>query len=406
MSRFTRLFATAAAGLLGGAILCVPLSAPAADHGDAPNVAGDQAGDLADVFVFVDPNDATKLVIVGTFRGFIVPAEAVNFAVFDHTTTYRFEIENTGDAKADQTIDVNFSPKIVTADAASSDPQTATVTLSGRPRRTFTAPTTVSNLSDTPPTSTITNDTATGVSFFAGEVDDPFFFDIPAFARFVASVRNGSPDPTQFNRARDSFSGYNALCIALSVPIADVRGAADNNTVGVGFVALRKTQRFGKTGVITAGGKGKQLDRIATPAVNVALVPFARKNEYNAATPVEGARNTFAADIVATLQALGANDAAIATLAGVAVTNGDYVRVNVTTANTGPGGGDNAGAGFPNGRRLKDDTIDTILTIIANGTALGDNVDANDVPLLDTFPFVAPPQQPRTTGVVDDNTRN
>ena len=113
----------AVAATLFGSLGGIP-AARAADHGDAPNVAGDQAGDLADVFVFLDPNDNTKLVIVGTFRGFIVPCEAVNFGVFDHTTTYRFEIENTGDARADQTIDVNFSPE----GPAATEAQTATVT--------------------------------------------------------------------------------------------------------------------------------------------------------------------------------------------------------------------------------------------------------------------------------------
>jgi hypothetical protein len=404
MRTFTRAFGAAA---LAGVVSLFgfggnPPAARAADHGDAPNVAGDQAGDLADVFVFVDPNDSTKLVIVGTFRGFIVPAEAVNFAVFDPTTIYRFEIENTGDAKADQTIDVTFSPK----GTAAAEPQTATVLLSGKPKRTFTAPTTVSTLAATPPTPTITTDSGTGISLFAGEADDPFFFDIPAFNRFVASVRAGAADPTLLQRGRDSFAGYNVLTIALSIPKTLVQGASSNNIVGVQFVSLRKTQKFGKNGVITGSGKGKQLDRIATPAVNVALIPYARKNEYNAAANVAGAKNVFASDIVATLTALGANPTSIATLADVAVTNGDYVRVNLTTANTGTGGGDNAGAGFPNGRRLKDDTIDTILTIIANGTPLGDNVNANDVPLRDTFPFVAPPQQPRDAGVIDDNTRN
>src|SRR5688500_16771819 len=85
--------------------------ARAAGHCDAPNEPGDQASDLADVFVFLDPNDNTKLTIVGTFRGFIVPSEAVNFGVFDQTTTYRFDIENTGDPKPDMMIDVSFSAK-------------------------------------------------------------------------------------------------------------------------------------------------------------------------------------------------------------------------------------------------------------------------------------------------------
>src|SRR4051812_27303796 len=133
MRSFSRKLAAAAlagaAALFGGFSGNMSSTARAADHGDAPNVAGDQAGDLADVYVFLDPNDNTKLTIIGTFRGFIVPSEAVNFSVFDHTTTYRFEIENTGDFKPDQTIDVNFSPKGTT----SSSPQTATVLLSGKP---------------------------------------------------------------------------------------------------------------------------------------------------------------------------------------------------------------------------------------------------------------------------------
>ena len=72
------------------------------------------------------------------------------------------------------------------------------------------------------------------------------------------------------------------------------------------------------------------------------------------------------ADIVATLQKFGTTQDNINVLASVAVANGDFLRVSLTTANTGPGGGDNAGAGFPNGRRLRDDTIDIILTIVAN----------------------------------------
>jgi hypothetical protein len=42
---------------------------------------------------------------------------------------------------------------------------------------------------------------------------------------------------------------------------------------------------------------------------------------------------------------------------------------------------------------------------VANQNPLGDNVNANDVPLRNLFPFFAPSQQPRDSGV-DDNTRN
>jgi len=55
----------------------------------------------------------------------------------------------------------------------------------------------------------------------------------------------------------------------------------------------------------------------------------------------------------------------------------------------------------------RDDVIDTLLSIITNGgITTGDNVDANDVPFTNQFPFVAPQQLARNPGVVDDNTRN
>src|SRR5215218_9988236 len=144
------------------------MSARAADHGDAPNVAGDQNADLGDTYIFLDPNDNSKLILAMTFRGFIVPGEAVNFTVFDPNTLYRFEIENTGDAKPDASIDVTFSPK----GTAANEPQTATVRLPGRPRTTITAPTTVANFDAAAPAPTVTTDAASGVAFFAGEVDD------------------------------------------------------------------------------------------------------------------------------------------------------------------------------------------------------------------------------------------
>ena len=56
--------------------------------------------------------------------------------------------------------------------------------------------------------------------------------------------------------------------------------------------------------------------------------------------------------------------------------------------------GDNAG--FPNGRRLGDDVIDIEERVVAgeligHKLPLGDGVDANDVPYLASFPYVAPP---------------
>jgi hypothetical protein len=382
----------------------LPVTAPAwaADHGDGPRASNDQAADIADVYFFLDPNDPTMAVIIGTTRGFIVPSEATNFGIFDPGLHYRFEIENTGDAVADRFYDITFSPRVSTSAA-----QIATINVfnnRGRRIASATAPATNPSLASTSPAPVITS-IGGGVSFFAGEVDDPFFFDIPGFNRFVASVLGGSPDAAQLERGRDSFAGYNAMAIALRVPVASIKGAT--NVVGVDYNTLRTRHNPKEKRRGSDGNELVRIDRMATPAVNVALVPFPQKDAYNSGNPVADARGTFAPGIVQTLTALGTNSANIGALAGIAVTKGDYVRMDVSVQNMGPGGGNNAGAGFPNGRRLGDDVIDTELFIITNGLiTAGDHVDGNDVPRRDAFPFLGASQQPRVSGTVDDNTRN
>ncbi len=507
-----------------GAVLFLSLqTARAADHGDSPTASNNASADLNDVFFFLDPTDNNRVIIEMTVRGFIVPSEAVNMGIFDSQLVYRFSFEGTGDVIPDARIDITFAPRTTTSAG-----QVATARMEQGSTKVFefNAPASNPSLNSTSPAQTVTTDSASGVSFFAGEVDDPFFFDIPAFSRFVAAVRAGSPNPAAaFIRGRDSFAGYNTMAIALSVPKALLPNA--NGVIGVYGATLRSEPQFGSAlgnlatrgqveggskvliGGLTVSGTGakrivvrgigpsltasnvpgplpdptlkifndqaqlvasndnwqdtqaslisgahlaptnpkesailitlqpgaytvilddasggtgigvvesydldvaapavlRQLDRTAVPAVNVALVPFARKDEYNTATPEEDANGRFAGDIVATLKALGTDDTNIGILAEVAVVHGDYLRLNLNTANTGTGGGNNSGAGFPNGRRLADDVVDTLLFFILNQKPLPDNVYANDVPLENAFPFFGNAQQPRDTGI-DDNTRN
>jgi hypothetical protein len=438
--------------LLLGAILALasPLLLPntvrAADHGDAPSLAHDQAADIADVFFFMDPNNTNdandKVILIGTVHGFIAPGEASNFGIFDPALRYRFEIENTGDARADKFIDVNFSPRTNDTLVANSTvlqvpkAQTAVIRI---PRLntflpgTFTAGTLNPTLTfpATNPTNAVVDlkrgTVSTGIKFFAGIVDDPFFFDIPAFSQYISSVRGGSPNAALFNRGRDSFGGYNILAIALSIPKALLTHGT-NNTVGVRFVTQRRTLET-PTGVGTTLSRGafRTVDSIGNPAVNVALIPFNRKNAFNPAPPTAIGR--FAGDILATLGALGTNGANTAVLASVAVSKGDYLHLNTSVQNNPAdkigGGAPGQGTGFPNGRRLRDDTVDILLSLIGNqpleqvvpgNYALGDHVDASvsQFPQTATFPFLAPAQQPRDpsdptvvpTLHIDDFTRN
>src|SRR5712691_2298135 len=300
-----------AMGLVAAIAIALTPARPvtAADHAESTSVAGDPGADLADVFAFLDPNDNSKVVLALDVEGFVVPSELLNLSFFAPDVVYRFEIENTGDAAPDQTIDVTFSPQ-----TSRSQPQTATIKLPNG--QTFIAPTTVQTQNATPNPFVVTTDPTSGVSFFAGLTDDPFFFDIVGFNRFVTSVLAGKPDPTKLQRGRDSFAGYNIHMIALSVPASLLRGHPSNNIIGVNGVTLRQKQSHREeSGEVKTNGQWVQVDRMATPAVNTALIPFPRKNEYNAATPIDDAAGRFADSIVGTLTALGTNATNIGILA-------------------------------------------------------------------------------------------
>ena len=97
----------------------------AADHFDAPLVSNDQGADIADAYFFLDPNDNTRAIVAMTVQGFIVPGEATNAGGFDHNIRYRFELENTGDARPDRFLDVTFTPRTGSDDTADGDHRVA-----------------------------------------------------------------------------------------------------------------------------------------------------------------------------------------------------------------------------------------------------------------------------------------
>ena len=404
---------TAFAALMAMAVVNMfvpPARVMAADHAESTSVATDPGADIGDVFAFLDPTNNSNVILATTVEGFIVPAEGLNLGYFNPDILFRFEIENTGDAIPDQFIDVTFSPQTSRTVA-----QTAIISFRPRPRGAarpprFIAPTTLPTLAAAANPFVVTTDPTSGVKFYAGLTDDPFYFDIPAFSRFVASVAAGTPDVTRLQRSRDSFAGYNCHTVALSVPAGLLRGPA-GNVIGVNGLTMRqRTSTRLNDGSVLNEDDYVQVDRGATPAVNTALIPFPRKNEFNASTPADDAAGRFAGSIVATLTSLGTNATNIGILASVAVTNGDYLRLNLATPNTSLGFGERATTpgytGFPNGRRTGDDTIDVLLYFITNqGLLTGDNVNSNEVPLVATFPFFGRPNQPLENPAVD-GTRN
>ena len=369
----------------------------AADHGDAPFASVKRSGDLNDLYVFLDPNDNSRVAVILTPTGFTVPSEAVNFSVFDDELVFEFQFDTNFNAGPDQKIKVRFSRKR----KSGANPQTATITLPNG--RQFKAPTTSSNLTDDPPEPTITTGPR-GIDFFAGSADDPFFFDIPGFNRFVASVLAGAPDPALLQRGRDSFAGYNTLVIAFSFPVSFF-GTLHNNTLGASVAVINPsvTDHAGNRSTVSQPPASMSpSSRSISMTCRTARRPWKLEGEDPGCHRHDppGARD---------------QPGGIDLLAGLVVTRGDFVRVDTTIRNSGPGGGNNAGAGFPNGRRPGDDVIDTTLAIVTNGAVTSDNVDDDTGDLRrNEFPFLAPPIQPfpptnpagTLESSVDDSTQN
>jgi len=377
----------------------------ASDHIDSPIITQDRGSDLADTYAFLDPNDNSKVVLLMSTQAFVVSGEHFGMAIFDSNIRYRFEIENTGDAKPDAFVDVYYSKGLGRV-----TPQTATIELPNGKK--FTASTTVSNQEYTAPEFVITNNSENNAAFYAGVADDPFFLDDTGANRMVASaiMNPGHPNTALLSErgGRDTYAGFNTLITAVSVPASMLKGRA-GNVIGINAVTQRrKNQKIKDNGVVEGDGDWVTIDRDGNPLVNNGLIPPARKDEYNAASTEDDAKGRFKADIIKSLRAFNTDDAHIAMLAKVAVEKGDILRLDLSVPNKGVGGGNNKDGGYGKmgGRRLQDDVVDGTFAIINNGKPLGDKVDRNDVPFNNQFPFVAKPTQPFPPGSgADDKTR-
>lgn len=394
-----------AAVLTALAVQMTPVTrAGASDHIDSPSITQDRGSDLTDTWAFLDPNDNSKVVLMMSTQGFVVSGEHFGMVIFDHNIRYRFEIENTGDAKPDRFVDVSYSRGLGRQTA-----QTATIRLPNG--RTFTAPTTIStqNVQPTPaPAPVVTTDPASGVSFFGGNADDPFFLDDTGANLLVASVIAGRPNKSLLgSRGRDTYAGFNTLITTVRVPVALLRGSS--NVIGINAVTQRQRyQVVLDNGGVQGFGNAVTVDRDGNPLVNNGLIPAPRKNEYNAAPTEDDARGRFQADLIKSMRAFGTDTAHINMILDQVQRKGDILRLDVTVPNSGPQGGNNASGGFGKmgGRRLTDDVVDKTFTLLNNGIPLGDNVNANEVPFRSAFPFVADPTQPFPPGGnPDDHTR-
>jgi hypothetical protein len=359
----------------------------AADHRDAPGVDGAGEGDITDVFAFLNPNNAGRLVLAMGVNSFAVPSAGPTYR-FSTDYLYQFKLDLTGTYKENFVVQVRFQN--------TSSGQQAFVAVD-RPD-----PNRVGSVNELLlfPNSTIDGPVGqvfgdpNSIQAFTGLRDDPFVFDLAQFNRILAGTqdvfRNIASSPLGPLRGRtvrsdgtsgtDSFGGFNASYIVVEFPVGWL---GVNKIINVWATVSAPSVEIG--GYV-------QFERMGQPAFNTVFIPKALKDAFNQGAPSDDVArwSQFVPDALTTtdndgtgntisgraglLTALGLgtlpNGAPLLLPATFANTNKDLLRVallpDVLRLDLSRAPNDLAiGAfGLTNGRRPGDDVIDIALRVL------------------------------------------
>jgi hypothetical protein len=428
-----------------------PVAALASSHSEAPGTSKDRLIDDTDLYAWVSPDATDMVTIVGNWIPLIEPNGGPNFAAFDDDAHYYINIDNVGDARAHirfefafnttrlngNTFLYNTGPVTSLDDENLNVRQTYTLTRydNGVPsvlvRNAPVAPNYVGPVS-MPQYGDLAQAAVTslggGGKVWTGPRDDPFYVDLAAIFDLV-TIR---ALPGDHGGGVDGLKGFNCMTIALQVPMSsltrDGRAPGEGNAIiGIWDTAERsKVRLLQANGKVQNDGPEVQVSRLGMPLVNEVVIPLQDKDKFNASKPRNDGQflsyvtqpelaAVFNLLYGISVPAAPRNDLVAVFLTGVlglnqpaGVTPSEMLRLNLAIA---PAASPNrlgviAGdvAGFPNGRRLGDDVVDIAERVVAGvlvpgfnispNNALGDGVDANDVPFLPYFPYVAPPHNP------------
>jgi hypothetical protein len=264
-------------------------------------------------------------------------------------------------------------------------------------------------------------DLGNGIRVFAGQRDDPFYIDLGAV---FDTLNLRSPGV-------DMLAGFNVHTIALEVPA----GMLTRDGKGPDETAQPKLGLYGSTSrrAVTVlrsrldnearrdkeakqgkerNGPWVQVQRLANPLVNEAIIGTEDKDTWNALEPEQEERfrdyylnprlavaletvlgapagKTGRTDLVDALLKYQPSDRRLSELLrlDLSVPPRPLAQQRPLTVLQGDP------AGWPNGRRPIDDVTDLAVRIVGgpNYASAGDNVNGNDRPLPETFPFLAIP---------------
>src|SRR5262245_21638745 len=432
-----------------------PAPARASSHSEAPGTSKDRLADDTDLYAWVAADAPDAVTIVGNWVPLIEPNSGPNFASFDDNASYYINVDNVGDSKKHVRFEFTFHTtrqnpntflyntgvvtslddpdlnvrQMWTLTRIDVDANRETEIATGQVAPYFVGPISMPSYAALARSSVQTLDDGTKV--FVGPRDDPFFVDLAAVFDLI-SIRR---PPGNRGKGVDGVGGFNVMSAVLQIPkrLLTKDGTAPdparaNNVIGIWDTAERlQTQVINGDGTISISGPEMQVSRLGMPLVNEVVIPLGKKDLFNASEPANDVANFGAfvvdpepAKLLHALFGLNVppaprNDLVAVFATGVPglnqpanVSPGEMLRLNMAIP---PAARPNrmgvlAGdvAGFPNGRRLTDDVVDIELRVVAGvlvdgfnvspNNQLGDGIDANDMPFLPYFPYVAPPQNP------------
>ncbi|MGW3284390.1 DUF4331 family protein [Streptomyces sp. NPDC001002] len=302
----------------------------------------DPRSHITDVYVFQNPTDADKTILVMNIN----PHSPVTEDAVDSESVYEFGIDNDGDAVNDLAFRVRFSPVEGTTQSASvqqatgrdaaADVEAGETIVSDAPVTFGAEPQVV---------------TAGDFRFFAGLRSDPFFAD-PI----------GAGNNFQWT-GKDFFDDKNVFGIVLEVPNSVL---GPNPQVGVWARVL-----------VPHDGQLVQGDRAGRPGIdNNFNHSDDDKRVWNQQEPSKD-RDLFLDKFAHIFEHSGyAKEEAITLAEGLLP---DLVTYDCTSA-----------AGFPNGRNLTDDVINLGIAQLTQGTVPADGLSPHD-DLRSDFPFLGDP---------------
>jgi hypothetical protein len=278
------------------------------------------------------------------------------------------------------------------------------------------------------------HDVGGGIRVFAGQRQDPFYIDLGGVFDTL-NLRRTPPLLTPIEDANDGansfgvdmLAGFNVHTIAIELPISAV--ADGSPVIGAYASTERPAVTVRRNGTVRSAGTAfTQVQRLANPLVNEVIIGTKDKDYWNSQDPARESQflNYFLNPRLATALELVYGVPTGCTPFGTAAcskTNRDdlvnvllkyaaddpgmaeLLRLNVTVPPTPLAAqkrltilaGDNAG--WPNGRRPRDDVTDVALRVVGGPNYLtnraGDGVNVDDAALLPAFPFIGLPADGR-----------